>query len=185
MLSPSDQVERPATPFCCGQTRPTMLHGPLECIARRQHAYPSPVAPLPILAPHKNSIPKNAAATCVSSAPDVIRPPTARCIEFEFDTGCGEVINLTAMTGTAEGTELWGLANEDHCVPSADVGLPAQPRWSKKGHPDDLSTASTLVATSSPRTARRIASTAASRRTRTASAYSTSFFGHHFNIEGL
>jgi hypothetical protein len=43
-------------------------------------------------------------------------PPTARYIEFEFDTGCGEVVNLTAMTGTAEGTELAGLANEDYCA---------------------------------------------------------------------
>ncbi|WP_331371287.1 hypothetical protein [Sinorhizobium chiapasense] len=43
-------------------------------------------------------------------------PSTARYIEFEFDTGCGEVINLTAMTGTPEGTELWGLANEDYCA---------------------------------------------------------------------
>jgi hypothetical protein len=33
-------------------------------------------------------------------------PETARYIEFEFDTGCGEVIRLTAMTGTAEGDNL-------------------------------------------------------------------------------
>ncbi|MBP2235309.1 hypothetical protein J2Z31_001801 [Sinorhizobium kostiense] len=35
-------------------------------------------------------------------------PETARYIEFEFDTGCGEVIRLTAMTG-GEGTELWPI----------------------------------------------------------------------------
>src|SRR3982074_572330 len=28
---------------------PTMLHGALECVVRRQHVYPSPVAPMPIL----------------------------------------------------------------------------------------------------------------------------------------
>ncbi len=43
-------------------------------------------------------------------------PPTARYIEFEFDTGCGEVIELTAMTGSVEGTELSGLANRAYCA---------------------------------------------------------------------
>jgi hypothetical protein len=33
-------------------------------------------------------------------------PETARYVEFEFETGCGEVIRLTAMTGTAEGDNL-------------------------------------------------------------------------------
>ncbi|MDW9481273.1 hypothetical protein GOB57_21750 [Sinorhizobium meliloti] len=44
-------------------------------------------------------------------------PPTARYIEFEFDTGCGEVINLMAMTGIPGGTVLGDLSNEDHCSP--------------------------------------------------------------------
>lgn len=43
-------------------------------------------------------------------------PQTARYINFEFDTGCGEVIELTAMTGSVEGTELWGLANKAYCA---------------------------------------------------------------------
>lgn len=43
-------------------------------------------------------------------------PPTARYIEFEFDTGCGEVIELTAMTGSVEGTKLSGLANGAYCA---------------------------------------------------------------------
>ncbi|MBD9511945.1 hypothetical protein IB265_34925 [Ensifer sp. ENS10] len=33
-------------------------------------------------------------------------PATARYVEFEFDTGCGEVVRLTAMTGTGEGDNL-------------------------------------------------------------------------------
>ena len=33
-------------------------------------------------------------------------PETARYIEFDFDTGCGEVIRLTAVTGTGEGDNL-------------------------------------------------------------------------------
>lgn len=33
-------------------------------------------------------------------------PETARYAEFEFDTGCGEVIRLTAVTGTREGDNL-------------------------------------------------------------------------------
>ncbi len=41
---------------------------------------------------------------------------TARYIEFELDTGCGEVIELTAMTGSVEGTELSGLANRAYCA---------------------------------------------------------------------
>lgn len=48
--------------------------------------------------------------------PDDIRSPTARYIEFELDTGCGEVIDLTAMTDSAEGTELSGLASRAYCA---------------------------------------------------------------------
>ncbi|OAI84237.1 hypothetical protein AYO27_13410 [Rhizobium sp. GHKF11] len=43
-------------------------------------------------------------------------PPTARYIEFEFDTGCGAVVKLTATTGSVEGTELSGLANWAYCA---------------------------------------------------------------------
>ena len=43
-------------------------------------------------------------------------PPTARYIEFEFETGCGEVIKLMVMTGSVEGAELSGLANSAYCA---------------------------------------------------------------------